>query len=646
MNQVQFDELVKRLEGYARENPAGYKLRVGLLAALGYGYIFLVLAVLVVMVVFLVTAIKTNFLALKFAWILLVFAWVIVRSLWVTIPAPEGLELRREDAPLLFEMVEEAAARLESPRPRHILLTDDFNAAVVQVPRLGLLGWQVNYLIVGLPLTQALSPEQFRAVVAHELGHLSGNHGRFAGWIYRVRQTWVQLLLRLQQEQRHADIFEIFLKWYAPYFNAYSFVLGRAQEYEADRSAAELAGRDNAAEALISTEVKGRFLEQKFLPDILKETSGQAEPPPTVFAQMTGALRNVIAPADARQYVRQALMVATGTEDTHPALKDRLAALGYLPAGGGNGNSSPPPGLLPGAVETSAAEHFLAGSAEQLTARLGAGWREKVAHAWRERHAFVREAQEKLQELKREAEKRPLTPEEILRYALLINELKGDEVALPLFERALAAQPDDATANYLMGQLLLNREDEAGLPYVEKAMERDPEYVLVGCQAIYFFLTNQGREAEAEAYFERGMQHLEMLERARKERENVAAGDRFLPHDLAPEALAKLRDQLYGFSQVERAYLTRKEVTHLPARPFYVLGVERERKWYELGKALKDSELETRLIKGVDLPGDMQVVVFSKYNRWLAEIFHGTAGAEIYRRAEEERAYPKLGGGA
>lgn len=42
----------------------------------------------------------------------------------------------------------------------------------------------------------------------------------------------------------------------------------------------------------------------------------------------------------------------------------------------------------------------------------------------------------------------------------------------------------------------------------------------------------------------------------------------------------------------------------------------------------------------------MQVVVLSKYNRWLAEIFRGTAGAEVYRRADEDKAYPKLGAGA
>src|SRR4030095_76692 len=122
-----------------------------------------------------------------------------------------------------YDLVREVETAVQSPHVHHIILTDDFNAAVVQIPRLGVFGWQKNYLLVGLPLMQALSPAQFRAVIAHELGHLSGNHGRFAGWIYRVRLTWVQLLTRLQQEGRHGSfIFERFINWYAPFFNAYS----------------------------------------------------------------------------------------------------------------------------------------------------------------------------------------------------------------------------------------------------------------------------------------------------------------------------------------------------------------------------------------------------------------------------------------
>ncbi|HEY9805417.1 MAG TPA: hypothetical protein V6D04_02545, partial [Candidatus Obscuribacterales bacterium] len=41
-----FEALIQRLEKLARQQPTTYKIRVGLLAVLGYGYIFTVIAVL------------------------------------------------------------------------------------------------------------------------------------------------------------------------------------------------------------------------------------------------------------------------------------------------------------------------------------------------------------------------------------------------------------------------------------------------------------------------------------------------------------------------------------------------------------------------------------------------------------------------
>ncbi len=77
-------------------------------------------------------------------------------------------------------MLDGLRSRLRHPRIHRVLLTPDFNAGVMQVPRLGLLGWYRSYLFIGLPLMKSLTVEQFQAVLAHELGHLSGGHARAA----------------------------------------------------------------------------------------------------------------------------------------------------------------------------------------------------------------------------------------------------------------------------------------------------------------------------------------------------------------------------------------------------------------------------------------------------------------------------------
>ena len=44
-------------------------------------------------------------------------------------------------------------------------------------------GWYRNYLLIGLPLAKALTVEQFKAVLAHEFGHLAKGHGAMSNWI-------------------------------------------------------------------------------------------------------------------------------------------------------------------------------------------------------------------------------------------------------------------------------------------------------------------------------------------------------------------------------------------------------------------------------------------------------------------------------
>jgi len=189
MEEKEFVALVDQLEGYARENPGAYKLRVAMLAALGY--VFLIGTVLVVLLLVLTVIFfgGVNWLIIKILLIPLGVAAIVLRSLWVEFPEPEGLELHYEDAPRLFDLAKSTREATQGPRLHKILLTDEFNAGIVQRPLLGVFGWQENYLLVGLPLLRGLSPNEVRAVIAHEFGHLSGKHSAFSGWIYRVRQT-------------------------------------------------------------------------------------------------------------------------------------------------------------------------------------------------------------------------------------------------------------------------------------------------------------------------------------------------------------------------------------------------------------------------------------------------------------------------
>src|SRR5208337_2470315 len=107
MEQEQFIALVSWLDTYARAHPRRYKLRVALLAVLGYAYLLLVLVVLFAATGLLALAFRSApFWAIKLAIPLLALMGAVLRALWVNMPNPEGVPLKPPDAPQLFSTLE------------------------------------------------------------------------------------------------------------------------------------------------------------------------------------------------------------------------------------------------------------------------------------------------------------------------------------------------------------------------------------------------------------------------------------------------------------------------------------------------------------------------------------------------------------
>ncbi|MEG4204852.1 M48 family metalloprotease [Microcoleus sp. Pol7_A1] len=608
ITQGQFDALVGKLEDFSKRNPGNYRLRVALFATLGYAYIFLVLggllALIGLVVLFMVYSQRINAYIIKLAILLLVPAWVIVRSLWVTFPPPQGLKVNRRQVPHLFALVDELTTKLQAPRFHNIVLNQDFNAGVVQIPRLGIFGWQQNYLLLGLPLMQSLSVEQLKAVLAHELGHLSGNHSRFAAWIYRMRKTWMQIYERLHQSDREgaAVLFNRFLDWYWPAFNAYSFILARMNEYEADRCAAQLAGAKTAAEALINIEVKGRFLESSFWTDIHKQVENQIEPPDNVYSSMLTVLHSPIAEEKNKQWLEQALAQKTNNADTHPCLSDRLKSLGYSTAKAQNL-------CKPATIQISAAEHLLGTALQQFATQFNREWKEAVSTPWRQRYAYLKKTQDELQALEQKSQIQTLTEQEVWQRAYYALELRGDEAALPLLQDLLKNYPYHAEANYTIGQILLQKAENAGIAYIEKAIVKRMDWVIDGCDLVYSFLRKQGQTEEAERYRDRADQHYQLLLKGQEERSKVFDCDIFKPHTLEESEVNELKQQLADYSQVKEAYLVEKVVTYFPEKRFIVLGIVRKRGWIESEDA--DRKLIDLLATNVQFPTQAYIISFS-----------------------------------
>lgn len=631
MNAENFASLVEKLEPLARERPNFYKIQVALLAIAGYAYIILVLVALIIpialLLVFILYVHLINGAILNLILVLSIPVFLILRSLWETLtmkfPPPRGLELSRADTPRLFEAIDRLKVSLQCPPPDRVLLTGDHNAAIVQIPRLGLLGWDENYLVIGLPLLQSLTIPEFISVIAHEFGHLSGNHGRFQGWIYRLRRIWALLFERMSAGRGRGSIglFERFFRWYIPFFNAYSFVLARADEYEADRCAVSLAGRDATVSALIEVSVRSRRAETDFWKPLYQRVIEEADPPRQPFTDLGNFLRTEIPPERAREFLEQALALPTDLADTHPCLSDRLRAIGF------NLENIADFLVLTG---ENAADYLLGEFLPISIERLNEDWQTEISFRWKEEHARSREMVRRLEELDRQSEYRTLLIEEAWERASLTGQIRGDESALPLLNSLLQRDPGHIGANFLLGQILLSRGDTAGIERLERAMAKNPAIVGDGCRIIANFFYERGNMTEVQRYRERAEIHYGALCRAEAERASVTANDRFGPHDLSIGTVNALCRQLSGYREIRAAYLARKVVKTFPEIPFYVLGIVRHRARFEWNSGAPDLQLVKRLAETLECPGQTRIVILNASNRGLARALRNVKNSPIY----------------
>lgn len=648
MTEQKFATLVRRLERYAREQPRAYQAHVGLLAALGYVYIFGVILLLLALIVALVAgaiglivAVATHpgggagavglfKLLIPLGLGLIAVVGAVARSFRVHFPAPEGFALDHRTAPRLYAALDQICATLKAPRFDHVLVDDDFNAGVMQKPRFGLFGGQVNYLVLGLPYMEAVTPEQFRATLAHEIGHLSRNHSRFSGWIYRVRQTWNQMLTSLLREQQGGlSLFLPFFRWYSPYFAAYSFVLSRGDEYVADRCAAEVCGAEVCAQSLIATMVKSAAYGHDFWGKLLEKARTEPQIPEDLYVYLQRSLRSA-SDKDEQRY-EDALEERTGLGDTHPSLADRLASLGFRMVPGGPLDLPKPPLPLPAPPVETAADAYLGDLRHQIVPPMNAQWRQNIADAWVAQNREFREQQQKLDGLDRQAAEQGLTASELWERARLTGAVYGETQALPLVRAVLQAQPDHVAANFVFGKTLLKQKDPRGLPFVQKAIATAPEAVGPGCDVIYQFLRGQGRLKEAAPYRERARKHEREWEAGQGERAGVGLSDKFIYHGLDAETLHGLQSQIAQMPMILRAYFVRKQVKYLPDIPLYVLGlVPDTRSVAPNGAGMR--ELVDWLGPKLELPGETVLIILAAETKRLEKPLAQMASALIFSR--------------
>jgi len=252
-----------------------------------------------------------------------------VLIIWSVLPrfekfTPPGPELKQDEHPKLFSELTATSEALQEAMPVEVYLDPEVNAWVCN--RGGIMGFGSRRVMgLGLPLLKVLNVSELRAVLAHEFGHYHGGETALAPWVYKTREAIMRTL-----ESLSGGILQKPFLWYGKMFLWLTHAVSRQQEYAADALAAQVAGADSLIKGLQKIHGASLAFNAYWKGEVAPVLSAGFRPPIAEgFSRFMGS--ELVVQKTAAMLKEELETSTHDPYDTHPAMKDRIAALQAAP---------------------------------------------------------------------------------------------------------------------------------------------------------------------------------------------------------------------------------------------------------------------------------------------------------------------------
>jgi Zn-dependent protease with chaperone function len=226
------------------------------------------------------------------------------------------------DAPALWAAVRDAASRLQTAPPDHILLGMKDNFYVTELSVItdgGKVGGRTLFL--SLPLIKRLTPDEVLAIIGHELGHFMGSDTQITREFYPLRFKANATIMTLARSGwvGWASVHSlIFFNWC---FGSVEQETSRARELKADQMGARLTSPATQGRALVRFQVFSEALRLSLIGQRGERLNNPYE------SSLAPIIRERLLPQEV--FWKQLFeSKAPHPLDSHPALNVRLEALG------------------------------------------------------------------------------------------------------------------------------------------------------------------------------------------------------------------------------------------------------------------------------------------------------------------------------
>jgi Peptidase family M48 len=356
-------------------------------------------------------------------------------------------------------------------------------------------------LLLGVPLLKVLQEDEVKAVIAHELGHLSRQHGRLGHWIYRVRAKWETESYNAPDGGTVDNLLRALSDWISPAFIRRSAEWSVHCEYEADQSAANAGFAKPLARALVKLDALFELLQYKFRRS-LSEANLRGDAPPTDYwATLLATARQHADASFIAQTIASGKTRKSGAHQiSHPPTADRVAHLGvHLPE-------------IEWDKATCAGDALLGSDWSSIYEKCATQEQESLAEYWSIHHYHLRANEMIANNSLLPAQDDDVDGREV-RQLTARDVIEETDATLQSLRQHADSNPKSARALYEYGAALLRRERVDGVDFIRSAYRVDRAYAPQGSSLIHNFLHRFGTHQEAMSAWRTYQNAIEWVER-------------------------------------------------------------------------------------------------------------------------------------
>jgi Zn-dependent protease with chaperone function len=248
-------------------------------------------------------------------------AAILLKNVPLEFEEPMARAVTPDEAPELWAAVRDAAARLQTAPPDHIIIGMQMNFYVTELAVKHALGRVAGRtLFLSQPLLKQLSPDEVLAIIGHELGHFIGAETRLTREFYPFRHKVHATMLTLAQSGLTGWTSLQSLNFFSWCFGATEQENSRQRELLADRKAAELTSPEITARALVKFHIVNEAFQFGFAEALRQKTGNPLDLP------LPALIRDQLLPKDSF-WSELFEKKSPHPLDSHPALHVRLASL-------------------------------------------------------------------------------------------------------------------------------------------------------------------------------------------------------------------------------------------------------------------------------------------------------------------------------